>query len=344
MSVLFSVVTVVRSDLAGLKKTRKSLEEQKYRNWVHIVIDGASEKPTQNYLKSLPEKNTIYVSEPDSGIYNAMNKAWKIADPESFVYFLNARDVFADSNSLWEATKALRTNLGSNWGCATHEEIQQDGTGWVCKLVSPPSIPNQLYAYGYRSHQAVVMKAKFIARLGGFNEKYKLAADWELIARALADCKPKVWSHSLGRFELGGISSHRIIDAHLELKSIRRDFLIKNLRDRILDDLWCAIYLHFSGFKNYFTPLLYLFYPEIRKSKRNSKYKEKSRSLKNINFRIGIFSIQILKTPRKYEKLGKRRIFQSLKRPDRSDLVLWLHARLQIKTYSNSINTAKSKW
>ena len=168
----FSIVTVVKNDLAGLKKTRKSLEDQKYRKWTHIIIDDSSTDGTLKYIKRLPKDNTVYISEPDSGIYDAMNKGWKIANPESFIIYLNARDIFTAPTSLTEAHKAFKAAPGSNWGCTTHEEIQQDGEGWVCKLVSPPSIPNQLYAYGYRSHQAVIMKAKFIKGLGGFNEKY----------------------------------------------------------------------------------------------------------------------------------------------------------------------------
>jgi glycosyltransferase involved in cell wall biosynthesis len=252
----FSIVTVVRNDLEGLKKTRRSLETQKYKNWTHIIIDGNSKEDTFNYLKALPEENTIFISEIDSGIYNAMNKVWKIADPESFVFYLNAHDVFTDSNSLTEAQKALNTNTNTNWGCTTHEEIEQNGDHWVCKLVSPPSIPNQLYAFGYRSHQAVIMKAKFIKLIGGFDESYKLAADWDLIVRALLAEKPVIWTHPLARFELGGFSSTRLLEAHMELRALRVKYLHMNRSKRILDDLWCSIYLDYFGFKNYLTPIV----------------------------------------------------------------------------------------
>jgi glycosyltransferase involved in cell wall biosynthesis len=329
MSVLFSVVTVVRNDLTGLKKTRKSLENQRYTKWLHIVIDGSTYPLTRSYLKSLPKENTLYISEPDSGIYNAMNKAWKLADPTSYVYYLNARDVFADSNSLWEANKALRTNLRSKWGCTTHEEIQQDGTAWVCKLVSPPSIPNQLYAYGYRSHQAVVMKANFIAQLGGFNEKYKLAADWDLIARALVASKPKVWSYSLGRFELGGFSSDRMLDAHAELKYIRHDYLIKSLRHRLLDDLWCAIYLRFFGFKNYLTPVVNAFFHSDQLKRRKRKDFANHLPKRAFSFKLGSVIITFSR------RQAKKNFFLRLKDRNRRNLLLWLHRNLLIQPYSN---------
>ena len=254
----FSVVTVVLNDFEGLNKSRLSLETQKYKNWTHIIIDGNSKGETLKYLKALPKKNTIFISDIDSGIYDAMNKAWKIADPESFVFYLNARDVFTDANSLAEAQKVLNANPNSNWGCTTHEEIEQNSERWVCKLVSPPSIPNQLYAFGYRSHQAVTMKAKFIERIGGFDESYKLAADWDLIVRALLAEKPITWTYPLARFELGGASSSRLLEAHMELRTLRFKYLHTGLSKRILDDLWCNVYLNYFGFKNYLTPFFHL--------------------------------------------------------------------------------------
>jgi glycosyltransferase involved in cell wall biosynthesis len=256
-------VTVVRNDLAGLQKSRSSLEEQSYKNWIHIIVDGASTDGTLQYIKSLPSKNTVYISEPDTGIYNAMNKAWRLATGESFVFFLNARDVFAGADALTAASQALESTPSSKWGCTTHEEIREDGSGWVCKLVSPPSVSNQLYAFGYRSHQAVVMQADFISLLGGFDENYRIAADWDLIVKALLVAAPAVWSKPIARFELGGMSSDNLLEAHMELRAIRTRVLKLSWSKRVADDLWCAIYLRLFGFKNYFTPIINLAFPGI---------------------------------------------------------------------------------
>jgi len=334
MTVLFSVVTVVRNDLIGLKKTRESLEKQKYKNWIHIVIDGASGQATQKYLNTLNKKNTIYVSEIDYGIYDAMNKAWKIANPKSFVLYLNARDVFADTNSLTEANKALKSNPRINWGCTTHEEIQENGEGWVCKLVSPPRITNQLYAFGYRSHQAVVMKAKFIAQLGGFNEHYKIAADWDLIARAINLSKPKIWIHSLGRFELGGESSNRILEAHLELKMIRRKYLIRSLKYQILDDLWCAIYLRYFGYKNYFLPIQYFVRLKFRRKKRKLNYKLIQNNFGKFHLKLGIFSIYITTIIKINHSINNLYVIRRLNESNNKNFIFWLHNKLHIEPYS----------
>jgi len=280
MKVLFSVVTVVRNDLIGLKKTRESLEKQEYGNWIHIIIDGASGPATQKYLKTLNRKNTIYTSGPDSGIYEAMNKAWKIAMPKSYVLFLNARDVFTDPNSLSNANKALKTHPQSNWGCTTHEEIYPNGDGWVCKLVSPPSIANQLYAFGYRSHQGVVMKAEFISLLGGFDESYEIASDWDLIVRAMLAERPVVWLNPLVCFERGGFSENRLLAAHLELKSLRHKYLSHSYTQKFIESIWMALYLREFGYFNYLSPFIKFLFPKrgLGKNKRNFPRKRRLRS------------------------------------------------------------------
>ena len=204
-------------DLEGLKLSRESLISQTYSGWSHIVIDGSNNEEIFEYLESLPKGNTKYLSEPDSGIYSAMNKGWKLATPNSFVFYLNARDKFANCDSLATASRALQMHGDPEWGCTTHEEINRDGSGWICKLVSEPDIRNQLYAFGYRSHQAVVMRANFIKELGGFNEKYLIAADWDLIVRAIIHTKPAEWRNPIAIFELGGESSVKMIEAHREL-------------------------------------------------------------------------------------------------------------------------------
>ena len=286
----FSVITVVRNDLQGLKKTRASLEKQKYKNWTHIIIDGHSIDGTRNYLKTLNLKKTIFLSEPDSGIYDAMNKGWGMADSESYSYFLNARDVFVDNDSLIYAANALECADRPNWGCTTHEEIEANGEGWVCKLVSPPTIQNQLYAFGYRSHQAVLMKTSFIEELGGFNELYRIAADWDLIARALNHSQPTTWEHSLGRFELGGTSSQNLLLAHLELRQIRAKYLLHTKKIRLIDNVWCAIYLRSFGYKNFLTPFINKIYSAKLKPTKKNKRRRKLQffPLKRIMGKLGV--------------------------------------------------------
>lgn len=338
----FSIVTVVKDDLFGLKKSRASLELQAFKNWTHIIVDGGSSRATINYLKSLSNINTIFISEPDSGIYNAMNKAWKLAHPESYVFYLNARDTFAGKKSLYEAAKSLKVEDYPVWGCSTHEEIQEDGSGWVCKLVSPPSIPNQLFAFGYRSHQAVLMKSNFIDELGGFNENFKIAADWELIVKALEAAEPAVWNHPLGLFELGGMSQDNLLLAHLELKQIRKEFLPQTRKQRIYDALWCATYLKIFGYQNFFTPLLNIFTLQRKRKIVNQipRINQSRRWVTQIS--CGGFGIQISfyrSTKRTIKvKTSKSFRFRLLRYHSNlySKFILYIHKKLNIGPYERA--------
>jgi glycosyltransferase involved in cell wall biosynthesis len=322
----FTVITVVKNDLVGLRKSRNSLNQQQFKNWTHLIIDGSSKDGTLKYIKSLPKENTIYVSESDTGVYNAMNKAWKMSDPESYMFYLNARDVFTDPTSLYEAAKALKLSPGSNWGCTTHEEINEDGGGWVCKLVSPPSIPNQLYAYGYRSHQAVVMKTSFIQSLGGFDETYKIASDWDLIAKAINKEVPLVWTHPIVRFELGGMSSSRLLEAHMELREIRKKYFGKSLKWRFMDTIWCAIYLKYFGYKSNWHLV-----PNFLSRKKNVS-KIRKRNLPRI-FDYGILGFKVsIVIKRARPKTKKRRAPR--RTPIRIGLILQVHKLLKISQYS----------
>lgn len=299
----FSIITVVKNDLSGLKKSRESLEVQKFQNWTHIIIDGGSTDGTISYLRKLPKENTVYISEPDKGIYDAMNKAWRMAAEDSFIFYLNARDVMTDPRSLTYAQKALAANSNANWGCTTHEESYEDGSGWVCKLISPPSIQNQLYAFGYRSHQAVVMKKSFIKNLGGFNESFSVAADWDLIVRAILSEKPVIWTHPIARFELGGMSSGRMLEAHLELRKLREGYLRLRLTRRLVDDLWCALHLRMFDYQNYWTPLLKIVFPEAKKVRRKTK---KSRRT-TFSFNLFGFQVNFSSSRQKVSRLKKSR-------------------------------------
>ena len=338
----------MRNDLAGLKRTRASLNKQEYKKWTHIIIDGGSTDGTLKYLSSLPAKNTIFLSENDSGIYDAMNKGWKLAPPESFVFFLNARDLFAYPESLISANIALDLIPESNWGCTTHEERFEDGTGWCCKLVSEPSVRNQLYAFGYRSHQGIVMRQSLLASLGGFNEEFQIAADWDLFVKAIQREKPVEWDFPLAVFELGGFSSTKILDAHLELMTLRRKYRVTTGRTRLFEELWRMLFLQYMGYSNPLTNL----YTKILRSRTIFKLTLRSipgqikklgifnHHIRGVEFSFIGFTIPIRRSkPKKAKRPKRQRVVKiSTRRGLRTlaiekGLLIYLNERLQLEPY-----------
>ena len=102
-----SVITVVRNGAATVEDTLRSVAAQDYPRVEHVVIDGASTDGTLDIVRRHRDKIAAFRSEPDRGMYDAMNKGLALATGE-IVGFLNADDVYADSNVLREIADTLR--------------------------------------------------------------------------------------------------------------------------------------------------------------------------------------------------------------------------------------------
>ena len=94
-----SIITVNLNNMEGLQKTCDSIISQTFKNFEWIVIDGGSADGSKELIEEYGSNISYWVSEPDKGIYNAMNKGIKVAKGE-YLYFLNSGDYLFDSNAL----------------------------------------------------------------------------------------------------------------------------------------------------------------------------------------------------------------------------------------------------
>ena len=106
---LLSIITINRNNVEGLEKTLKSLASQTFRDFEYVVIDGAS---TDNSVEVIKKYETQFahlkwVSEPDTGIYNAMNKGIRMAEVE-YIQILNSADILASDDVIEKMTDALK--------------------------------------------------------------------------------------------------------------------------------------------------------------------------------------------------------------------------------------------
>lgn len=112
-----SVITVVKNDINGLARTLDSIKVQDYTNFQMVVIDGGSTDGTLKLLGQYAAAIDSFITEPDEGIYHAMNKGVKMADGE-WLLFMNAGDEFVGSNTLSFAVAATAPELDvvySDW-------------------------------------------------------------------------------------------------------------------------------------------------------------------------------------------------------------------------------------
>lgn len=202
--VAITVVTVVRDDLERLKRTWESVTSQTLPSIEWVVIDGASTDGTVEWLGALNDDRMRFRSEPDSGIYDAMNAGLSLAQGE-LITFLNAGDYYLRETALADiATK--HDAEGWIWGHGLGAVVNAGG-----KQVRPvhAGYPGRLrYAFG-RSvviHQTVFVQTEVVRRLGGFDTRFPIAADVHLTMKLGRICDPQIWSSVDVAYQEGGVS------------------------------------------------------------------------------------------------------------------------------------------
>ncbi len=185
-----SIVTVNFNNLKGLKHTIESVLKQSWKDFEYIIIDGGSTDGSSELISEMSKSFAYSVSEPDNGIYNAMNKGLKVATGE-YIYFLNSGDCLADSLVLEKIIKEIKTeNLLKKREDVFVGSTRQEGFE---NLISPPEYIS-LYSM-FKStlpHQGIFMPRERALKFP-FKEEYKIVADWiqctEILREGIADFK-----------------------------------------------------------------------------------------------------------------------------------------------------------
>ena len=173
-----SIITINYNNLLGLQKTVESVTDQTWQEFEYIVIDGGSIDGSSIYLESQTDKITYWVSEPDTGIYNAMNKGIAKATGE-YLLFLNSGDHFNDSLSLQKVAKHL-VNEGIIY---FNIDVIANGSSYV--LENPAAMSFSYLHNNLPCHQCTFIHQSVFERVGYYDESLKIVADWKLLLLAL---------------------------------------------------------------------------------------------------------------------------------------------------------------
>ena len=201
MTVLLSVVTVTRNNGPGLSRTVQSCERLLANPRIELVIvDGASTDDTNERLDALTARDDrllVIVSEPDRGIYDAMNKGLKLARGEH-VIFMNAGDRFADSFRLDPST--LRADTTYYGDGEFHSEL-----GSFRKRYSIVGVQS-FVSHNAFCHQAVFYPTALLLALGGYDQSYRVSADFDLTLKCFLRKRFVSLNELVCVCELGGFS------------------------------------------------------------------------------------------------------------------------------------------
>ncbi len=245
-----SVITVSYNSSATIADTVRSVARQTYRDIEHLVIDGYSTDGTVQVIEASRHSNLILSSEPDHGIYDAMNKGLSWAKGE-VIGFLNSDDFYADSLVLEKIAKVFEdTSVEACYADLVY--ITQD-THRVARYWKSKSFVRGDFAKGWcPAHPTFYVRKSTIERLGFFDRTFKLAADVEFMMRylELGGIKSVYIPHVLVSMRLGGATNKSWKNIRMQNIEI---FLA--LRKNYVAFSWVSFWAHkiFSRGRQYFS-------------------------------------------------------------------------------------------
>ena len=210
--VKFSIITVSFNNAKTIGQTIESVLNQKFSDFEYLIIDGGSSDETLPILETYGDKITV-VSEPDKGIYDAMNKGWRLAKGE-FVAYLNADDFYNHDLVLKNMADSLslEANVWAGYGDLAYVDPIQ--TEKIIRFWKAGTYTNQSFTLGWMPpHPTFFLKREAFVQFGGFKDDHlKSAADYELILRMLFKNKLKAvyCPDLLVRMRVGGISNRSL--------------------------------------------------------------------------------------------------------------------------------------
>jgi glycosyltransferase involved in cell wall biosynthesis len=200
-----SIVTVNKNNAAGLEKTIKSVISQKKDFCEFIVIDGESTDNSKDLLDNYKSEISFYSSEPDTGIYNAMNKGI-LKSTGDFILFLNSGDFLINENVIENLVK----QISSTDDIVSGSIIIEDKFNKQHKMFSQESIEIQHFINLSLYHQATLISRKLFEKFGFYNENFKIGGDYEFFIRVFYkyNCKYRRISDEISYFKSDGISNN----------------------------------------------------------------------------------------------------------------------------------------
>jgi glycosyltransferase involved in cell wall biosynthesis len=198
-----SIITINYNDKAGLKKTIDSVVNQTWQDFEFIVIDGGSTDGGREVIEQYKDRIDYCVSEPDSGVYNAMNKGIKVAQSE-FLIFMNSGDTFYNEKVLEEIEIQLTDDYDIYYG-----DCFKVKTNSMRKKTYPEKLSFSFFYTSGLCHQTTFIRRNLFNKFFLYNEEYKIASDWEFFIYAIChqNVPYKYLNATISNFDFTGISS-----------------------------------------------------------------------------------------------------------------------------------------
>lgn len=213
-----SIITINRNNAFGLEKTLQSVNTQAYRDFEHIVIDGASTDGSVDIIKRLTDDSIrrVWVSEPDTGIYNAMNKGIRMATGD-YIQILNSGDMLA-ADDVEERMSAFLSSQASPQPSIFYGNMVKcfpDGRRMRDRCFAGQDITFLGMFTGTLNHNPAWIRRDLFEKYGYYDESLKIVSDWKWYMQAiiLGEEKPVYVDMDVTLFDMTGISeTNKVLD------------------------------------------------------------------------------------------------------------------------------------
>ena len=198
-----SIITVNLNNKDGLQKTIDSVITQTYKDFEWIVIDGGSTDGSKELIEKYSDHISYWVSEPDKGIYNAMNKGIRVAKGD-YLHFLNSSDIYIDNNTL---KKFFSTSNQSD--ILFGNTLKPKDGKYVRINCRNDFITCYSLVKDTINHQCAFIKRKLFEDFGLYDESLKIVSDWKFFFEAIVirKCSAHHIDQDIVMYDTNGISS-----------------------------------------------------------------------------------------------------------------------------------------
>ena len=206
--VKISIITVTLNRRAQLENCLASVRSQTYGTVEHIIIDGGSTDGTQEFISKKLNRNTVFLSEPDSGIYEGLNKGLRLATG-NIVGVLHSDDVFHDKYVLSDVANWFSQNTNYDVFCGDALYVNNQTEQKIKRIYSSKRFKPWMLNWGFMpAHTATFFAKHVYENLGGYKDNFSSAGDFEIFVRFFKTNKFKlmIFERPIVYMSMGGKS------------------------------------------------------------------------------------------------------------------------------------------
>jgi len=225
-----SIITVCYNSATTIETTIQSVKAQTYENIEYIVVDGNSKDETIAIIKKYEGLITKWVSEPDKGLYDAMNKGIEMATGE-VIGLINSDDLFCDNQAIEKVMNVFRNNPKLDSVYADLYYVSQKNTDNIVRRWVTGK--QQRFKFGWHpAHPTLYIKKDIYNKYGLFNLDFKLAADFEIMLRFLEKYNMSTYylEDAFVKMRLGGATNQSLQNIYKQNVECIKAFKINGLK------------------------------------------------------------------------------------------------------------------